>query len=107
MPGNLPTEDLEHVLSRTTELWEHARGRRFFISGGTGFFGQWLLESFALANERLDLRAEITALTRNPEAFARKAPHLVKRSAIHFLKGDVRDFSFPTGEFQFVIHAAT
>ncbi len=107
MAGPLPIADLEHVLAHTAPLWETVRRRRIFISGGTGFFGRWILESFALANERLELGASATVLTRNPEAFARKAPHLATRKDLVFLAGDVRDFAFPEGEFQAVIHAAT
>jgi dTDP-glucose 4,6-dehydratase len=46
-------------------------------------------------------------LTRNYEAFARKAPHLARRPDVRFHLGDVRDFAFPTGSFTRVIHAAT
>ena len=103
----LPTDDLDHVLAHTRDLWEELRGQRLFITGGTGFFGMWLLESFAHANTQLLLRAEVTVLTRNPEAFALKAPHLANRSDLHFVRGDVRNFAFPPGEFPFVIHAGT
>ena len=107
MPGPLPTADLEHVLAHTADLWELLRGRRLFISGGTGSFGGWLLESFALANDRLKLRAETTVLTRDAVAFQKKASHLSNRLDIHFQTGDVRDFKFPPGDFYAVIHAAT
>lgn len=103
----VPAEDLEHVLSHTRNLWEEARGSRFFITGGTGFFGVWLLETFAHANARLGLGMSAVVLTRNPEAFARKAPHLSDRKEIEFLRGDVRSFHPPEGEFSYVIHAAT
>ena len=99
--------DLEHVLDRTRALWEELRHGRIFITGGTGFIGCWLLESFAWANERLGLDAEALVLTRNPEAFAKKAPHLAHRADIGFQTGDVRDFVFPSGPFSHVIHAAT
>jgi dTDP-glucose 4,6-dehydratase len=46
-------------------------------------------------------------LTRDPEAFAKKAPHLTSRADLEFVQGDVRTFAFPVGRFTYVIHAAT
>ena len=103
----LPVEDLELILSCTRELWEEARGQRFFITGGTGFFGMWLLESFAHINDSLNLGMHAVVLTRNPEGFAKKAPHLIARADLEFIAGDVRDFEFPAGSFPYLIHAAT
>lgn len=100
-------DDLDHTLEHTRELWEELRGQRFFITGGTGFFGCWLLETFAWANEKLNLGASALVLTRDPAAFQKKMPHLVANSAIQFHSGDVRSFDFPSGHFSHVIHAAT
>jgi dTDP-glucose 4,6-dehydratase len=99
--------DLNHILDRTRELWEPLRGGRVFVTGGTGFFGSWLLESFAWANDRLGLGASAIVLTRSPEAFLRKVPHLAAHPAIRSLCGDVRSFEFPHGSFDCVVHAAS
>jgi dTDP-glucose 4,6-dehydratase len=103
----LPIEDLDHVLAHTRSLWTEARGQSFFITGGTGFFGMWLLESFARANDELALGMRAVVLTRNPESFAKKAPHLATRSDMEFIRGDVRSFIFPAGRFAYLVHAAT
>jgi nucleoside-diphosphate-sugar epimerase len=105
--SKLPADDLEHVLTHTRELWEELRGQRLFITGGTGFFGRWILETFTHANDRLSLGASAVVLTRNPQSFALKATHLADRHDLKLLQGDVRDFNFPNGDFSHIIHAGT
>jgi dTDP-glucose 4,6-dehydratase len=104
---NLLTNDLENVLASTRDLWEELRGQSIFITGGTGFFGCWLLETLLWANGRLGLNARATVLTRNPRAFEQKAPHLAGHPAVRMVAGDVRSFVFPAESFSHVIHAAT
>jgi dTDP-glucose 4,6-dehydratase len=94
-------------MQHTAELWEELRGRRIFVTGGTGFFGCWLLESFCHANRELGLGAEAVVLTRSAQAFEKKAPELAAQSAIVLVEGDVKSFAFPSGEFSHVVHAAT
>jgi dTDP-glucose 4,6-dehydratase len=77
-----------------------------FVTGGTGFFGAWLLESFAYCNRKLELNAQMTALTRDPGGFLAKMPHLASEPSVNFLQGDVRSFGFPEQRFDGVIHAA-
>lgn len=101
------SRDLEHVHRHTAGLWEPLRGRRVFISGGTGFFGIWLLESFLHINERLGLGAQAHVLSRNPHAFLAKAPHLAGRDALRFVQGEMDGFPFPRGRFACVVHGAT
>jgi dTDP-glucose 4,6-dehydratase len=103
----ISTTDLDLILTITAPLWEQMRKQRLFVTGGTGFFGCWLLESFSHINRQLNLNAQATVLTRDPAAFALKCPHIAADPALTFLQGDVRNFDFPTGDFQFVIHAAT
>ena len=107
MLNRIDTKDLEHILKHTSQLWEQVQGQNIFITGGTGFFGCWLLESFTFASDRLNLGAKVLILTRDPAAFAVKAPHLAKHPAVSLLQGDVRSFDFPEGDFPFIIHAAT
>jgi len=100
-------QDLDHILARTRNLWEEARGQQFFVTGGTGFFGVWLLESFCHINDQLGLGMSALVLTRDAARFADKCPHLSGREDLSFVEGDVRDFAVPEGDFSYVIHAAT
>jgi nucleoside-diphosphate-sugar epimerase len=99
-------QDLQHILNHNSDLWDNFKNKTIFITGGTGFFGKWLLESFSFANFRLQLDAEVVVLSRDPDAFLGHYPYF-KQSAIRFVKGDVRNFEFPVGKVDYIIHAAT
>jgi nucleoside-diphosphate-sugar epimerase len=103
----LDSADLDLIFSETRTLWEEMRDQSIFITGGTGFFGSWLLESFLYINRHLDLNAQMTVLTRNAARFAQRSPHLASNPSITLVEGDIRSFAPPDGEFAYVIHAAT
>ena len=99
--------DLELVLEHAHEVWDELRNSNIFITGGTGLYGSWLLESLLWANARMNLKIKMVVLTRNPHAFIKRSPHLVDEAAVQLLCGDVKDFQFPSQSFTHVIHAAT
>lgn len=99
--------DLEHIAHHCAPLWKHLSNASLFITGGTGFFGRWILESFLYANSTLNLNAKAVVLSRNPDLFAKQHPPLGTHPDIEFIKGNIRDFVFPKETFTYVLHAAT
>jgi dTDP-glucose 4,6-dehydratase len=84
-------------------------GARIFITGATGFFGRWLIESLLSADLRHGLGVRLFALSRDPDSFLASAPHLAG-SGITWLKGSVvtLDPGALGGEgVDMVIHLAT
>jgi nucleoside-diphosphate-sugar epimerase len=86
-------EDLDHVLDGVGPLWEELRGRRIFVTGGTGFFGCWLLETLLEANARLGLGAVVVALSRDPAAFMRRVPHLGNAPSVRWVRGAILELT--------------
>jgi dTDP-glucose 4,6-dehydratase len=101
-------EDLEHVARHLNDDWNRLRGAHLFITGGTGFFGMWLLESLLWANETRELGMRMTVLSRSPERFlAERAPHLKGRTGLSFVAGSLTDFALPTIPCSHIVHAAS
>lgn len=94
--------DLDETLAATEPVWRSLAGARIFLTGGTGFFGTWLVAAFAHARKRLDLDVSLTILSRDPE---RAAGPLTEGAT--FVRGDVRTFAFPDGAFTHILHGAT
>src|SRR4051812_21899670 len=99
--------DLNHVLRHTGGMWDDLRDARIFVTGGTGFFCCWVLETWAWAWERGIPGSPLTVLTRSAAAFQRKCPHLAAHPAIRLVEGDVRTFVLSDQAFTHVIHAAS
>ena len=102
----LPARDLAHILSRSAIELEDLRGTRIFITGGTGFFGKWLLGGLLFANDELSLGLQVMVLSRDPAAFARRYPQLEDLPALGFIRGHAADFPLADLRTDYIIHAA-
>jgi len=93
--------DLEDLSRIEPELWACLGGKKIFATGCTGFIGMWFIHSFIYLNEKFNLGAELTLLTRN------KKNHQSIFPQVKFVEGDVKDFVLPGEKYDFVIHGAT
>ncbi len=105
--NSLPSADLIYTLSKTRVLFTELSGKKILLTGGTGFFGKWLLESFLFAINNRSIDIQVYILSRNPEAFRNSFPHLCQNPCFTYLKGDITDFIFPDLDIDYIIHAAT
>lgn len=99
----LPSMDLEHVFEFAAADLKAFDGARLFLTGGTGFTGRWLAESWCWARNHHGLRGELVVLSRNPEAWRGLFPSC---PGFHFHQGDQVDFPYPEGPFDGAIHGA-
>jgi len=104
---NISTVDKKYILNNLSDNLSALRNTTIFITGATGFFGKWLLESFLYLNGVLKLNTHIFALSRDPEKFLETFPFYKNEKCITWLKGDIKSFEFPEANFDYIIHAAT
>jgi dTDP-glucose 4,6-dehydratase len=105
--ADLPLDDLEHVAAAVGASWERLRGRRVFMTGATGFVGKWLLASLLHADRSKSLACRIAVLTRDPAAFAARAPSLATDPRVQLVTGDVKTFDADGLRFDVLVHGAT
>ena len=81
-------------------LQSELENKCIFITGGTGTFGKWLI------HELKNITCQLVILTRDTKRSMQEFPEHALGN-IRFAEGDVRDFQYPLGHFDYVIHAAT
>ena len=92
-------EDLDHILIHTEGLWEEIR-ENVFHYWRHRFFGCWLQESFAWANNNLNLNASALVLTRNYDAFQRRCRTLLTTRQSNSILEMSGISIFPKGNFR-------
>jgi dTDP-glucose 4,6-dehydratase len=100
-------KDLQHIVNKTRTILPQFKDKTIFITGGTGFFGIWLLMGLVHANQELGLNIRIIVLSRNKDKFLAKYPFINSYKEISFIQGDISNFTFPISKIDYIVHAAT
>jgi dTDP-glucose 4,6-dehydratase len=108
MRNAILTEDVAGAANTLLPVCRALEGCRIFLTGGTGFFGKWLLSSFIQLREICDLDVSLTILSRDPKTFIDAYPEFAGQTGLEYVTGDVRTFTLPADKtFDYVIHGAT
>jgi nucleoside-diphosphate-sugar epimerase len=87
-------------------LHEALAGRHLLLTGGTGFFGLWLLALLHRLNQR-GAGIEVTVVSRNPTRILGAHPHYRDYAWLRWLAGDVRVLhEIPGSPVDLILHAA-
>lgn len=82
------------------------RGRRLFITGGTGFLGRSLLDYLIESAKLHGAGFYVVVLTRNPVGFLQRFPEYANRHWLSFIEGDLQHLPLPIASYTDVVHAA-
>jgi nucleoside-diphosphate-sugar epimerase len=99
--------DVREVLDAAGDDLRDLGNARLLITGGTGFVGTWMLETYLAASDAFGLQGELSVLSRDPKAFTEQYPFLASHPRLRVVQGDVRAFPRDLGTFDAIIHAAT
>ena len=87
-------------------LFEQMASTSLLLTGATGWFGTWMLDSLCAADDMLDLGLRITAVSRNPSRFLGRFPAFAGDPRISWIQGDVRQLKSGLRDFTHIIHGA-
>ena len=100
------SKDLDQILSETESSLRKVTSQSVLLTGGTGFVGTWLTQSWASAARRFGASGRLVILSRDPENFVRQ--HRPFPDQVSFIRGDIRSLDLVGhGSFDLVLHAAT
>lgn len=97
--------DLQRIPS-SLGLHDALAGRHLLLTGGTGFFGRWLLALLGELN-RQGAGVEVTVTSREPSRFLASQPECRDYAWLNWLPGDIRELrNLPGRPADLILHAA-
>lgn len=81
--------DVDALIERSGVDAGRLAGKTVLVTGGTGFFGLWVLSALVRLRQRLQGDLRILALSRRPDEFLVAYPHAGLSAAVEFITGDI------------------
>jgi len=100
------SNDVIDLITRLGSDSQAFANKSILITGGTGFFGRWLLQVLCTLILVKQIHFDIYVLSRNPDIFLKANAHFPFGKFIHFIRGDVSNFKLPNIKLDYLIHMA-
>lgn len=94
------------ALQWLSELSGRLERKHLLLTGGTGFFGKWLLTLLSILREE-GVDIQVTVVSRDPARFLDANPFYREATWLHWIMADVRHVSLASQRFDLLLHGAT
>ena len=100
-------EDVAQSIARSGVSAEVYREKTVLITGGTGFFGIWMLSAFIQIKQNLQGDLRILVVSRDPETYIEKYPQYDFGRHAEFIESDVKSLILEDVKVTHLVHMAT
>lgn len=99
--------DLGFICSNCLPELKSISNKSILITGGSGFFGKWFIESIAFANINFSLNISLTLITRDKSIFLLNNPKFIYFNFLTIVEGNILKKQNIKGDFDYLLHMAT
>lgn len=100
-------DDVKLLVDRSSVVFEQFRGANILVTGGTGFFGIWILLALIEIRNRLGGNLNLFVVSRQPNQFLHRYGYLPFENQIKFLEADITTVKFSELRISHLVHMAT
>ncbi len=105
MKSKIITQDIKEIVSEFRQSLSNISGKNILITGGNGFLGSYLVDTFVEINKVLEKPCKIIVINKNKINEKSRLSHLVKDSNVTFIVQDIgKPFKIPSG-INIIFHA--
>lgn len=101
-----PESELKAIAALSFDSLARLKNKKIFITGGTGFFGKWLMQSLLHMNKEQNANMHFTLVCRNTKRSLAEQSWLNSPS-VKLIQADLKTYQPISEAFDFFIHAAT
>lgn len=99
-------QDLECIIQQDIP-WDYFDGKTVLVTGATGMLATYLVETILFLNKKLDISANVLALSRSKEAAESRFKHHLDNKHLMHINCDLNDSILIRENFNIVMHAAS
>lgn len=99
--------DLRFIYDKCISEFAYLSNKSILLTGGSGFFGKWFIESISFANKNFNLNISLTVITRNKLSLFLINPEFKKFKFLTIIESNLLDKQSIKSNFDFLIHMAT